>query len=62
MAVKEFLIQLENLVLDTNENCNIEILKMTTDNIRVVRHLSIHFFTSKLIEHFDILWKQNKIV
>jgi len=36
-------------------------LKITTNNIRVVRHLSLHYFKSKLIEHFDILWKQNKI-
>ena len=50
-----------NLVPDPNENCNIEMLKITTNNIRVVRHLSLHYFKSKLIEHFDILWKQNKI-
>ena len=29
---------------------------------RVVRQLSQAFFTSKLVEHFDIMWLRNKIV
>jgi hypothetical protein len=29
--------------------------------IRAVRKLSIQFFRSKLVEHFDILFKQNQI-
>ena len=29
--------------------------------IRVVRKLSLPFFRSKLVEHFDILFKQNRI-
>jgi hypothetical protein len=51
---------IRNLFPDPNENCNIHMLTMTTDNIRVVQHLSLHFFKSKLIEHFDVLWKPNK--
>jgi hypothetical protein len=29
--------------------------------IRAVRKLSLQFFRSKLVEHFDILFKQNQI-
>jgi hypothetical protein len=30
--------------------------------VRVVRNLSLQFFRSKLVEHFDILWSQRRIV
>ena len=54
---------IRNLVPDPNDNFNIEVLTKNIDTVRVVRHLvSLQFFKSKLIEHFDILWKQNKIV
>ena len=29
--------------------------------VRVVRKLGLGFFRSRLVEHYDILWKQNKI-
>ena len=33
----------------------------TVDGVRVVRHLSLNFFRSKLVEHFDIRWQQHDI-
>jgi hypothetical protein len=30
--------------------------------VRVVRHLSLKFFREHLVEHFDILFEQGKIV
>ena len=37
---------------------------MTTDSeeVRVVRKLSFNYFWERLIEHFDILFKNKKIV
>ena len=53
---------IRNLVPDPNENFNIEVLIKNVDTVLVVWHLSLQFFKSKFIEHFDISWKQNKIV
>lgn len=33
----------------------------TTGEVRTVRHLGLGYFRRKLVEHFDILWKQNKV-
>ena len=33
----------------------------TVDGVRVVRHLSLDFFCSKLVEHFNIRWQQHDI-
>lgn len=40
---------------------NIEEDGSDEDNAIPVSKLSLVLFKSKLIEHFDILWKQNKI-
>ena len=34
----------------------------TGEEVRVVRKLSMRYFRSKLVEHFDIKWRQGKIV
>ena len=30
--------------------------------VRIVRKIGLGFFRSRLVEHYDILWQQNKIV
>jgi hypothetical protein len=35
---------------------------VTANNLRVVRHLSMSYFCSKLVEHFDINWRRGEIV
>ena len=32
------------------------------EGVRVVRKLSLKYFRSKLVEHFDILWSRNQVV
>jgi hypothetical protein len=47
------------------KNFNIEVITKNVDTVRVVApafKFTVRLFKSKLIEHFDILWKQNKIV
>ena len=47
------------------KNFNIEVITKNADTVRVVASafkFTVRLFKSKLIEHFDILWKQNKIV
>jgi len=47
------------------KNFNIEVITKNADTVRVVApafKFTVRLFKSKLIEHFDILWKQNKIV
>lgn len=34
---------------------------LVMDEVRCVRKLGLGFFRRKLVEHFDILWKQNKV-
>jgi hypothetical protein len=43
------------LVVDNNNST-------APDGARVVRHLSLDYFRSKLVEHFDILWQQKNVV
>ena len=53
---------IRNLVPDPNDNFNIEVLTKNVNTVRVLWHLSLQFFKSNLIEHIDILWKQNNFV
>ena len=45
---------------DPNEQTPIE--QATWDGVRVVRKLSLEYFKSKLVEHFDIMFTHRRLV
>lgn len=47
---------------DNIENIAGDDAEHNEDSVRLVRHLSLLYFRSKLIEHFDILFKRNELV
>jgi hypothetical protein len=52
----------ENSTTDGEEKFEGEEPPPGNTSIRVVRKLSQNYFCRKLVEHFDILWTQNKVV
>jgi hypothetical protein len=42
-------------------SCHADDANDSVDGIRVVRNLSLNYFRGRLVEHFDIMFKEGKI-